>query len=242
MQALSSPSRSSSMVKRSSSASLIVSPAAELTLTRTASFMTRNHRTNAHPALGVAQFYQTPFEAAYSDLAKQRNLRKLKALFVEADSDNSGFMSLEEFRQALRKPWIQRTFSALGVQPHQSELVFRSMVKDKDELSIQAFIEGLTTLVGTSIDGTGRELDIDILKPTREAKLRRQQIPVPRAMHDLEAVPSQATTAVAGLGLGPVHLLPEVTIQRAFVHSATAKALFPPHTVKQQARSDSADD
>mmetsp|Transcript_38089 Transcript_38089/g.118825 ORF Transcript_38089/g.118825 Transcript_38089/m.118825 type:complete len:228 (+) Transcript_38089:144-827(+) len=188
------------------------------------------------PALGVRQFYQTPFEAAYSDLAKQRNLRKLEALFTAADADGSGEMSLEEFREALRKPWIQRTFSSLGVQPHQSELVFRSMVKgkNKDELRIDAFIDGLTRLVGTSIDGTGRELDIELLKPTKEAKERRLRTIQGDAKDD-GVSPSHTTTAV-GLGLGPVHLLPEATIQRAFVHSAAAKALYPPNSSKKPAR------
>uniref|UniRef100_A0A7S2JDC1 EF-hand domain-containing protein n=1 Tax=Alexandrium andersonii TaxID=327968 RepID=A0A7S2JDC1_9DINO len=185
--------------------------------------------------MDIMQFYQTPFEAAYSDLAKQRNLRKLEALFLEADSDGSGAMSFDEFREALRKPWIQRTFSSLGVQPHQSELVFRSMVKgkNKDELRIDAFIEGLTRLVGTSIDGTGRELDITMLKPTRAAKLKRQQT-LESAW--LPAAGQSMGSAGVGLGFGPVHLLPEDTIQRAFVHSAAAKALRPPNASTKTVR------
>mmetsp|Transcript_99852 Transcript_99852/g.265380 ORF Transcript_99852/g.265380 Transcript_99852/m.265380 type:complete len:236 (-) Transcript_99852:138-845(-) len=231
-------------MRRSASASLIASPLAELTMTKRQMSMGRTQGGLGNPSLSTMQFYQTPFEAAYSDLAKQRNLRKLEALFLEADADGSGDMSLEEFREALRKPWIQRTFSALGVQPHQSELVFRSMVKgkNKDELRIEAFIEGLTRLVGTSIDGTGRELDLAMLKPTKAAKLmaaaNKKQCDSPKkaAPSHHEAPAASQTTTGVGLGLGPVHLLPEVTIQRAFVHSAAAKALHPPNISKKQVR------
>mmetsp|Transcript_45655 Transcript_45655/g.132227 ORF Transcript_45655/g.132227 Transcript_45655/m.132227 type:complete len:248 (-) Transcript_45655:122-865(-) len=232
-------------MRRSASATLAASPISELTMTNRRASFAKSQRGQGHPALGVMQFYQTPFEAAYCDLAKQRNLRKLEALFLEADADGSGEMSLDEFREALRKPWIQRTFSALGVQPHQSELVFRSMVKGKNshDLRIDAFIEGLTRLVGTSIDGTGRELDIEMLKPTREAKLRRQKtLPdisdseASRSEVHGHASLSSAQTTTVGLGLGPVHLLPEVTIHRAFIHSAAAKALHPPNTSKRPAR------
>merc|ERR550532_2416443 len=144
-------------MRRSSSMSLVASPKSELTF-RSQPFKAKSFRSPVQqPPTNVSQIFQTPFEAAYSDLAKQRNLRKLEALFVEADTDGSGEMSLDEFQKALRNPWIARTFSTLGVQPHQSELVFCSMVeglpRGRDaELSIQAFIRGLTALVGTSID------------------------------------------------------------------------------------------
>ncbi|CAE8725017.1 unnamed protein product, partial [Polarella glacialis] len=79
---------------------------------------------------GQGPFYQTPFEAAYRDVAEQRNFRKLEALFVEADADGSGEMSLDEFRAALRKDHMQKSFSLLGVQPHQAEVVFKRMNKN----------------------------------------------------------------------------------------------------------------
>lgn len=253
-------------MKRAASTSLLASPTHELTL---GSSFSSGHveralspfkRKSAHqPPLSVSQFYQTPFETAYNDLAKQRNLHKLAGLFVEADTDGSGEMSLNEFHEALRKPRFQRTFSALGVQPHQSELVFMSMLHNNngydikkvgtEELSIHHFMEGLTQLVGASPDGTGKELDIDMLKPTREAKLRREGFTAPgldskspSACGDdtLSPTSNGKKKGINIGGLGPVHLLPDVTIHRAFVHSATAKALQPPNAAKRPVRCHSA--
>lgn len=177
------------------------------------------------------QFYSTPFDVAYEELAKARNLYKLEALFVEADADGSGAMSLDEFRDALRMPRIQRAFAALGVQPHQSQLVFKSLDKRKTgELSITEFMTGLKELVGTdSPDGTGKEIDIETLRPAFRSKMKNQSVcelgaaTGPMVAKARSGHPADAQTS--NLDLGPVHLLPKVKVQRAFVHSASAQAL-----------------
>lgn len=121
------------------------------------------------------QCYQASFEAAYRDIAKQRNFRRLENLFHEADVDRSGGMTLDEFRLALRKPWIQQSFSLLGVQPHQAEIVFKTMNKStsknlKEGIGIQDFMTGLENLVGGDLDGPPRDLDVDMLKPSHKAR------------------------------------------------------------------------
>jgi hypothetical protein len=183
------------------------------------------------PQFSQTQFYSKPFDIAYEELAKARNLRKLEVLFAEADADGSGEMSLDEFREALRMPRIQRAFAALGVQPHQSELVFRSLDKRKTgELSITEFMTGLTELVGTDIDGTGRELDIETLRPAFKSKQQSEQKFQLKFHQKSEARAASASrtremNSTDGIALGPVHLLPKVQVQRAFVHSASAQAL-----------------
>jgi Ca2+-binding EF-hand superfamily protein len=178
------------------------------------------------------QFYNKPFDVAYEDLAKARNLRKLEILFFQADTDGSGEMSLDEFREAMRQPTIQKAFAALGVQPHQSEMVFKTLDKRKTgELSINEFMTGLTDLVGTDIDGTGKELDIETLRPAFKAK-QKHHVHV-QQMFSTADTPKRSNSApqlleksrTPGLDLGPVHLLPKVKVQRAFVHSASALAL-----------------
>jgi len=176
------------------------------------------------------QFYSTPFDVAYEDLAKARNLYKLEALFVEADADGSGAMSLDEFRDALRMPRIQRAFAALGVQPHQSELVFKSLDKRKTgELSITEFMTGLTELVGTDYEGTGKELDIETLRPAFRSKMKNQSVCELGRATGQAVRPSKSGHLIdaraSSLDLGPVHLLPKVKVQRAFVSSASAQAL-----------------
>lgn len=185
-----------------------------------------------------------PFEVAYIEASRQRNLRKLQALFTEADADGSGRLDLDEFRGALRQPGFQRAFSALGVQPHQSELVFKSMCNgvdvDEGDLSITEFMRGLMKLVGTDVDGTGRELDLALLRPTREATMRREQGLVEMMAASSSPKNARARASKGGMGrcksqaaltLGAVHLLPEAQVQRAFVHSASAMALASAHSV-----------
>lgn len=186
-----------------------------------------------NPQFNPTQFYNTPFDKAYEELAKARNLRKLELLFYEADADGSGEMDLQEFREALRTPAMQRAFAALGIQPHQSTLVFKSLDKRRaGELSISEFMQGLTELVGSDVDGTGKELDIETLRPAYRAQ-QKNLSPVQQKVHT-RAAPSQMKPALLGgrpestggsLDLGPVHLLPKVKVQRAFVHSASATAL-----------------
>lgn len=176
------------------------------------------------------QLYQVPFEEAYQQVAKQRNLQKLEELFAEADEDGSNAMSLSEFRRALRKPGIQRTFSTLGVQPHQSELIFMSMAKNEDdELSFQQFLTGLQSVVGTDVDGTGTEVDISMLRPTRAARLQR------------EGMRSAVSQSLASFSSSPLHSplssLPQARMHRSFIDTAQAKALLPPSASKQAQRS-----
>lgn len=199
------------------------------------------------PKFHQSQFYTRSFDTAYADLAKARNLRRLETLFVEADADGSGEMSFDEFRDALRVPRIQRAFSVLGVQPHQSEPIFRALDKQKKgELSITAFMSGLNELVGTDLDGTGKELDVETLRPAYKSKVmhhshyqRAQGASLVSPMTTSKKfsltrtrtkTPTNSGTSV---DLGPVHMLPEAKVQLAFVHSASAQALHSATSVRK---------
>eukprot|EP00435_Cladocopium_sp_Y103_P047227 s989_g13.t2 len=117
--------------------------------------------------------FHKPFEVAYREIAELRNFRRLENLFLEADADRSGEMSLDEFRNALRKPWVQRSFSLLGVQPHQAEVVFKKMNRaNAEEISIADFIGGLESILGTDLDGPPRDLDVSSLSFRLKAKTR----------------------------------------------------------------------
>jgi len=192
--------------------------------------------------ISVDTSYHSPFEVAYHRIAKQRNLRRLADLFVEADTDGSMELSMDEFREALRKPRIQRIFSTLGIQPHQSELVFKSMCQHKDpgaELSIQEFIQGLTSIVGTDVDGTGQEINVSMLRPTRKATQQRAVL-AKEAMSDgpnssppeVEKTPKPESSSEHYLG--QVNKLPLSAIHRAFLASASAQALHPATAVARK--------
>eukprot|EP00913_Durusdinium_trenchii_P034950 g32692.t1 len=119
--------------------------------------------------------FHKPFEVAYREIAELRNFRRLENLFIEADSDRSGEMSLDEFRNALRKPWVQRSFSLLGVQPHQAEVVFKKMNRaNAEEISISDFMQGLESILGTDLDGPPRDLDVSSLSFRLKARMAVQ--------------------------------------------------------------------
>lgn len=155
----------------------------------------------------LAQFYQTPFDVAYEQLSKQRALRRLEQLFYECDEDGSGGMSLDELQQSLKQPAIMKTFAQLGVQPHQSEVIFRSMDKSKSgELTINAFIGGLTEMVDFE---AGKELDIDMLRAGNQKTKKKQ---VWANFSPQQEAPRQPSTR---------------QLHRAFMNSASAQALHP---------------
>lgn len=136
--------------------------------------------------------HHRPYEVAYERVTRERNLRKLEALFSVADTDGNRSLSLEEFRDSFKIPWVKRAFSALGVQPHQSEIVYRRMVfeanleaalagaaerkykgADKtaalpEELDISSFVDSLGAICGAE----GDELDISGLARANLSKAR----------------------------------------------------------------------
>lgn len=139
-------------------------------------------------------FYEKPFSIAYKEVAMARNLRKLELLFRESDHDGSGELDIHEFRKALRMPGTHRAFANLGIQPHQCEKIFLYLDDDKSgSLTIHEFIMGLTDLVGTDIDGTGMELDIEMLSAAYKSK-QKQLLQKPK-----QVLPKSASTGNLGL-------------------------------------------
>jgi hypothetical protein len=142
--------------------------------------------------------HHKPFEVVYEQVTREKNLRKLEALFSAADADHNRSLSLDEFQEAFKIPWVKRAFSALGVQPHQSELVFRRMVFEsykanggaeqptggastealfgRGELSVSNFVgcfDAISELCSKEADG---ELDISHLRRARLKEARVQQL------------------------------------------------------------------
>jgi hypothetical protein len=162
----------------------------------------------------LSQQYQSHFDKAYVTIAQKQNLRRLESLFTSADEDRSGQLDLAEFMQALNNPQIREGFSRLGIQPHQSELVFRTLdAKNEGSLSITAFLEGLAKLIGCLDFGSqAAELDILDLKPGRGKRRSRQQ-GAEQEKQDPTLLPTGGAASQQ--------------IQRAFVNSALAQALHP---------------
>lgn len=109
------------------------------------------------------QLYQTDYLSAYSEATVRQELQQLEQLFIACDADGSGELSLEEFRNTFKQfPHLKQTFAGLGIQPHQSELVFKSMDKSgRGDLTIAEFIDGLQELLSCKGDG---EIDLAQLR------------------------------------------------------------------------------
>jgi hypothetical protein len=195
---------------------------------------------------GLAQFYNAPFDVAYGKIAQERNLRLLETLFNQADEDGSGMIDLEEFSNSLNNDTIREAFSRLGIQPHQSELVFKAVDANKTgEVPIGEFIDGLYGVVGSlDFNGETNELDVSRIKVAGPKKIPKPQNAPTSGQVSGGAVGSsfrRPSILASGGSLDPGRqlLLPDISnvisgekLHRAFVHSALAKALLPATTKK----------
>lgn len=139
--------------------------------------------------------FQAPLEVVYKYAAEQRNFRQLEGLFLEADTDGSGSMSLEEFNVALRKPWVQGLLAMLGIQPFQAEVVFKAMDKERQgELGIHLFITRLEELVcGSDSDEepAKRELNVSLLRNRNRSREK------PKKQHQRSGTPKKSSWSSA---------------------------------------------
>eukprot|EP00929_Paragymnodinium_shiwhaense_P011906 TRINITY_DN11829_c0_g1_i1.p1 TRINITY_DN11829_c0_g1~~TRINITY_DN11829_c0_g1_i1.p1 ORF type:complete len:259 (-),score=70.40 TRINITY_DN11829_c0_g1_i1:351-1127(-) len=170
------------------------------------------------------QYFHAPFDVSYEVIAKQRNLRLLESLFYEADEDGSGTMDIDEFTTSLNNEKIKAAFARLGIQPHQSELVFKTLdVHKTGELSIGEFMGGLTNIVG-SLDFSmqANELDVKLLRPGKRKKSKQQE----EEEKQKAAMRRSSSTMLPPLeGAGTKAQSDQ--LHRAFVHAALAQALHP---------------
>eukprot|EP00913_Durusdinium_trenchii_P031065 g29092.t1 len=77
----------------------------------------------------------------------------LTRIFNDADEDGSGWLTVQEFFQALQQPRIIASLEELGVVVGDVKLLFLRMdVDDSGEISLREFIEGLLKLRNDMID------------------------------------------------------------------------------------------
>lgn len=179
----------------------------------------------------LTQYFHAPFDVSYEVIAKQRNLRLLESLFYEADEDGSGTMDLDEFTTSLNNEKIKAAFARLGIQPHQSELVFKTLdVHKTGELSIGEFMGGLTNIVGNlDFSKQANELEVETLRPGNR---KRQEAKEAKEGGSKKGAMSRSTSSLPPVeGAGPSNFSNAKAIEnqlhRAFVHAALAQALHP---------------
>jgi len=82
--------------------------------------------------------------------SEQRNtVETLRSVFKAGDVDNSGTMSLHEFRNHLMNPWVRAYFSGLEIDPSDAVSIFTLIASEGcDEVDIDEFVAGMIKLKG----------------------------------------------------------------------------------------------
>jgi len=87
--------------------------------------------------------FTTTYTDAYSIIEEARKMNILNNMFLEADEDGSGDITLDEFRKAVNKEGMRKLFGALGIQPHETVTIFKSMQGPDGTCKVQEFMAAL---------------------------------------------------------------------------------------------------
>lgn len=159
-------------------------------------------------SLAAKSSFQQPFHVAYDELQKQRDLQFIKDLFLEVDTDGSGYIDFEEFKACMNHPNTFRIFNQrFGLQKHQTALVFSAFDVDGDNsVSLKEFLETCTFLMQVVKDGqvisNWRQKEMRSLKeswPSKPKGLINQPNHVKECGHieQRASVPNLATAVMA---------------------------------------------
>merc|ERR1712113_722013 len=98
-----------------------------------------------------------------------RYASKIKTFFCEADEDNSGYLSWDEFKQHLQDTRVKAYFQALELDVSQARTLFKLLDKDgSNQLTLDEFLEGCLRLKGQA-----RSIDVNMLLYTTGQLQRR---------------------------------------------------------------------
>lgn len=98
------------------------------------------------PDFPLKALYTVTYPKAYAELEKQKRMKFLHNLFLSADEENTGQIFLEEFQKCVLKRDVRAALSQLGVQPHETVTLFKSMSMDGAEcgsVDVRDFMDGL---------------------------------------------------------------------------------------------------
>jgi hypothetical protein len=134
-----------------------------------------------HLINNAQSYFRKPYSEAYASIESARHLQLLESIFKAADDDNSGRVSLPEFRHCLAKAECRKVFSDFGIQPWQAEEVYRYLDRDRTgDLTIVEFMTSFEELLRWGHEQTKgeRQFEIDMKKLRMESyrvKLAAQQ-------------------------------------------------------------------
>jgi len=105
-------------------------------------------------------FVDTAIQSAQSDrdevvqanlTSRNATVRRLKELFMEADEDCSGCLSMQELQDHLKDKRVRAYLSAMGLELHEAQGIFRLLdINEDGYVSIEEFIYGCMRLLGNA--------------------------------------------------------------------------------------------
>jgi len=117
---------------------------------------------------------------------KEKYVKEMQRLFRQMDEDNSGTVSLEEVKEYFEDPNVRSYFTALGLDPEDSERLFSLLDDDgSGDVGVNEFIDGCLRLKGQA-----RSIDIYALLiqcNRMEIKLKEVLELLPKAFRKSEA-------------------------------------------------------
>eukprot|EP00440_Ansanella_granifera_P038105 gb/GFBE01041343.1/.p1 GENE.gb/GFBE01041343.1/~~gb/GFBE01041343.1/.p1 ORF type:complete len:609 (+),score=146.40 gb/GFBE01041343.1/:1-1827(+) len=124
---------------------------------------------------------------------------EIKNFFREADKNESGTLTFQEFRDCLEDPLVKAYFSGLDIDPSESSIIFSLLDADKNgELKIDEFVNGTMKLKGPAskldvmtmmFDNAKQSLKFNNLCDYLEAELKdiKAQLQVADARESIKA-------------------------------------------------------
>merc|ERR1719195_2325376 len=80
---------------------------------------------------------------------REKYISEMRELFIEMDRDSSGTVSLDEIQSYLQDPRVQSYFQALGLDPNDTERLFKLIDHDDSgDVDVDEFLEGCLRLKG----------------------------------------------------------------------------------------------
>jgi len=115
------------------------------------------------------------------DLEYQNNI---KEFFFQADKDNSGSLSWEEFDEYLSDPKVQAYFKSLELDVSQAKALFKLMdVDDTNSVGITEFLDGCMRLRGSA-----KSIDVNMLLYENEQMISKWALFMEKTEQTLEHV------------------------------------------------------
>eukprot|EP00931_Biecheleriopsis_adriatica_P003954 TRINITY_DN10569_c0_g2_i1.p1 TRINITY_DN10569_c0_g2~~TRINITY_DN10569_c0_g2_i1.p1 ORF type:complete len:718 (+),score=127.25 TRINITY_DN10569_c0_g2_i1:74-2227(+) len=101
----------------------------------------------------------------------QQQVEEFRSLCVKLDTDESGKISEEEFKEHMKNPFMISYMSQVGLELHDVQHFFKVVASDAEEVDIDHFVEGCMAMKGSATA-------LDVHKQIYESRKIREQLDI----------------------------------------------------------------